>query len=123
MIVKILSTFLLVISFSLSGLAQSVGGGGSGGGGLRVRVSHAKCVEGSRRIFYERQLGEDHTVTVVRTCQNGSYYDLSDYVYNPKNRCKEGRLELWTERDHINDQTIQKRVRCTNGKWKVIDLL
>ena len=120
MIAKIFLPILLVMFIIPSSFAQSVGGGGSGGGGLKIRATKSRCVEGSRRIFYERDYSQDHTVTVIRTCQNGSYYDLTDYVYNPKNRCTEGRRELWRERDHINDQSVDVRVICIKGQWRPV---
>ncbi|KYG65605.1 hypothetical protein AZI86_00560 [Bdellovibrio bacteriovorus] len=124
MIAKILLPILLVMFIIPSTFAQTVGGGGSGGGGLRQRAAYAaprRCVEGQRASFTERDNINDQSVTIVRTCQNGSYYDLSDYVYNPKSRCAEGRKELWQERDNANDRNVYRRVICTNGKWKVYD--
>ena len=125
MIANILLPILLVMFITPVSFAQSVGGGGSGGGGLRQRAAYAAprgCVEGQRAVFSERDNSNDKTITIVRTCQNGSYYDLSDYIYNPKSRCVEGRKELWQERDNATDRNVYRRVICTNGKWKVYNV-
>jgi|GEM_PF-2149365 len=111
--------FFLMIFFVCEVHAQSVGGGGSGGGGLRKEPNALRrggCVEGRRTLFYETRNG-DRQVAVFRQCQNGSYYDLSDYVYNPSVRCTEGRRELWSIRDTVNDSVKSVIHICQKGKW------
>lgn len=110
--------FLLFLSTDL--YAQGVGGGGSGGGGLRGNpnaVRRGGCVEGRRTIFYEVERNTGNRVTVTRECQNGSYYDLTDYIYDPKTRCTEGRRETWTEHDRNSDRGRSVTHICKNGKW------
>ncbi|WII72463.1 hypothetical protein QJS83_01095 [Bdellovibrio sp. 22V] len=111
--------FLMLLSMHT--YAQSVGGGGKGGGGLRGEANSLRrgsgCVEGRRTLFYEVEKRSGNRVTVVRECQNGSYYDLSDYIYNPQTRCTEGRRETWTESDRWGDRVKSVTRICKNGKW------
>ena len=109
--------FFLMMILVFEVQAQSVGGGGSGGGGLRKgTLRRGGCVEGRRTLFYETRNGDRH-VAVFRQCQNGSYYDLSDYIYNPRVRCTEGRREIWSVRDTVNDGVTSVTHVCRNGKW------
>lgn len=113
-------TMMLFILFTANLYAQSVGGGGSGGGGLRGEpnsIRRAGCEEGRRTIFYEEQQDTGRHVSVVRECQNGSYYDLTDYIYNPTRRCTEGRREIWNVQDPSGDRSTSVLHVCTNGKW------
>lgn len=93
-------------------LAQGVGGGG---GGLMHKVKQGGCIEGRRSWFTEQDPSSDRSVSVLRTCRNGSYYDLSDYVYNPKTRCSEGRIALWHVREEDRSRTVP--YQCVNGRW------
>lgn len=107
--------FVILFLFSMEVMAQGVGGGGSGGGGLsRPMARNPGCVEGTKSIFHEVDpTDRDRTISVVRTCRNGTYYDLSDYIYNPKARCHEGRRRTWQTTSESGDQ----RMVCRNGKW------
>lgn len=77
---------------------------------------YAKCVEGSKATFQESNSINDHQKTIIRTCKNGSYYDLSSYVYNPSNKCKEGARSFFTEIDQ-NDRSVTVIRTCTNGSY------
>jgi|GEM_PF-3884373 hypothetical protein len=118
-LIPMLFSLLLLASFTPFGeaFAQAVGGG-SGGGLRRAQIAPGGCEEGRRQVFMERDPDKSQgQKMVVRTCKNGSYYDLSNYIYNPHVRCKEGRTELWSEQDPIRDNTFVKKVQCKNGKW------
>lgn len=114
--IKKLVLAVWMITGSLA-LAQATGGGGSTGGGLSSH-SHPNprgCKEGRRIAFYETLEGEDRQTLVVRTCRNGSYYDLSDYIYDPKVQCRgEGRVVYMPQRD--SDERIP--LVCYQGIWR-----
>lgn len=77
------------------------------------------CIDGAKAWFNEPTANGDHYVQVQRTCVNGSYYDLSNYVYNPKTKCQEGRVQTTTEYDYsVNDHGRLVTQVCVNGKWK-----
>lgn len=123
MISKLLLSLLFLSLVLPTAYAQSVGGSGSGGGGLKrnfptLGARNPGCREGSRTLFYERDDSQDQTVSVFRTCQNGSYYDLTDYIYNPRIRCTEGRQEIWRKRK--DDQQVLVHVVCSENKWQTI---
>lgn len=112
--------FLLSLTFPFISQAQSVGGSGSGGGGLITHQApkNPGCIEGRRSFMTDYDASKDRMVTVLRECRNGSYYDLSDYIYNPKSRCKEGSRALWQDSDR--NQNLMAYT-CRNGKWTPVD--
>lgn len=118
------NNWALIIMFLLSifisqAFAQGVGGGGSTGGGLSKIATRtmAACEEGRKSWFSESVPGSDRKENVRRECKNGSYYDLSNYIYNPQTKCREGRKEVWIESDSARDSSRQVIKVCRNGKW------
>jgi hypothetical protein len=104
------------MAWTVPAFAQATGGGG--GTGLIQPASYQRgCPEGRKSWFHESTSGGDHYVQVLRTCHNGSYYDLSDYVYNPKMKCAEGRTEIWLDTERGSGKRYQMVKVCRNGKW------
>lgn len=107
--------------FSANVHAQAVGGSGKGGGGLKdAKALNYGCEEGRvQPVLFPNAEGDQELQR--RTCRNGSYMtdeERAAYVYTPRTRCKEGRLETWTE--HNGDATERIRFRkmvCREGKW------
>lgn len=106
--------------------AQAVGGGGSGGGGLIRYATNPGCEEGRRAIFHETDpRNSDRMITVMRTCRGGSYYDLANYVYDPRPRCaREGQIRrVYMNDDEDNRHGAATGARllhtlvCQNGQW------
>lgn len=97
--------------------AQGVGGGGHTGGGFFLS---SKCKEGNRSLFSEKIPGQDKERAVWRTCHNGSYYDLSEYIYNPKFRCAsraEGQLRRVLQASDGENNEWAWFV-CRSGEWR-----
>lgn len=122
---SILVSLTLLLTSSLAG-AQAVGGGGAGGGGLIRYAANPGCEEGRRAIFHETDpRNSDRMITVMRTCRGGSYYDLTDYVYDPRPRCgKEGqirRIYMNETEENRHDAAAGARLVntliCRNGYW------
>lgn len=107
----LLAGFVFAAGLLMPGLlfAQAVGGGGQGGGGGLIRFAmNPGCKEGQRGIFTEPEPGGERSRQVVRVCHNGSYYDLSGYIYDPQPRCfKEGEIR----------RTDQYAFQCIQGRW------
>lgn len=105
---------------------QAVGGSGKGGGGLLSASAERKtprygCEEGRRQALSFAD-ANGNQVTELRTCRNGSYMtdeERAAYIYNPRPRCKEGRLETWTEHTggFGSDRIRYKRMVCRSGRW------
>ncbi|MBX3018083.1 MAG: hypothetical protein KF767_09350 [Bdellovibrionaceae bacterium] len=116
--------FAIWIQSPATAFAQAVGGKGSGGGGLlaanATKAPRYGCEEGRRQgVTFPDASGEQ--VLQVRTCRNGSYMtdeERAAYIYNPKTRCREGRLETWTEHNASPSERIRyKRMVCRGGRW------
>jgi len=103
---------LLLLIFSVSDLhAQGVGGGGGG-----FRMAEGGCLEGRQTWFQETRGNRE--VAVLRTCHNGSYYDLSEYIYNPKPRCsEEGKVEKRKPTSDRDNPSEPYFVYCRKGRW------
>ena len=94
--------------------AQAVGG--RGGSGFDKAAQAYSCQEGRRQWFTESAPGRsDQQVSVLRTCRNGSYYDLSDYIYNPQARCKEGLVQMV---HGVGRNEADVIYQCVGGKWR-----
>lgn len=74
------------------------------------------CRDGDKASFLESNGINDRTVTVVRTCVNGSYYDLSGYVRNPKSKCNEGD-QAWFTEPTANDRSKTVLRTCVKGSY------
>lgn len=126
----------LILSLALCFSASiAIAGGVKGGGGtgfddaktgldgitskIQPKLPRYGCREGNRSLFDEVDPLSGRRATVLRTCQNGTYMtpeERAAYIYNPQTRCREGRREVWYERnDHTNSR--ERRVICLNGKW------
>jgi hypothetical protein len=77
------------------------------------------CVEGTKRLMSDPDpMNPDRQITVLRTCKNGSYYDLSNYIYNPRTKCEEGAQRLFSDPDPQNpDRHITVLRTCKNGSY------
>lgn len=79
-------------------------------------AAFAGCVEGNRSLFTEPgpgPNGEDHQISVWRTCVNGRYYPKSTTVGK---RCKEGATAVFTK-DIGNDRQVIEVRTCENGRY------
>lgn len=106
---------LFVPLFFLAAFVSDLHAQGTGGGGGGFRMASDGCVDGTRSTFPESRGGR--TVYVERTCKNGSYYDLSEYNYDPQPRCwDEGKVE---QRTHTkpNGKSVPYFVYCRKGIW------
>lgn len=111
--------FAAVLTSGGDAHAQGIGGGGGGFEKINFKAKNPGCREGDTAWFAEQVPGTDRSVTVLRVCRSGSYFDLSEYVYNPKARChREGRIEKWQDvlvRDEGRVKEIV--VQCQDGAW------
>lgn len=124
---------VLAIFFTDNAFAGGVkGGGGTGfdeakstndgldsGTNLEPKIPRYGCREGNRSLFDLIDPISGRRSTVLRTCSDGTYMTPAEraaYIYNPQSRCKEGRRELWYERDR-DDKSRMRHVICINGKW------
>lgn len=95
--------------------AQGVGGGGNHGGGFIFAIG---CKEGQKAMFSERSSDGEHERAVWRTCHQGSYYDLSEYIYNPKSRCYQEGQTRQVLRGANGDDNKWLWFVCRKGEWK-----
>ena len=81
-------------------------------------AASASCPEGRRQAFTEQQ--DDHNITVIRTCTNGTYMTAAEraaYVRNPTATCKEGARQVSHESDPNGDKQITVIRVCRNGSY------
>ena len=97
--------------------AQATGGGGSNGGGFLTNISDRGCEEGRRQIdWILNKSGE--RVMVILTCRDGSYFDLTNYIYDPLTQCPYKNSGIIRRLVKTRSGKIERRpYRCIDYRW------